>query len=497
MEFRKKWNNINNYTKYSLIIILSSLIIRFFLAFISIIGGDTCWHANVARYIANTGNIPIFEHLGRDFFWAPPLFHIFTAIVYKIFGPLGNIALNILPPIFGTLILLFSFLIIRKLFNAKIAFYSIIFFSFIPISLSVSSTPYVDTLLGFFVLASIYYALEKKIMISSFFMGFGILTKYNAVFAIPAIFYIIYVNSKEIRKIFIKNIILFLFIAFAISSIWFLRNFYIFRNPIWPFFNNIFQGYPTIDETKIKFSINDLSRFYLETFGVPEGNLYNLQMVGNNFIIFVWILLTIAFIIPFFIGLKNIKNKKSFNIINLILLFFILQQILVYIYAGFISPRWMIVAFISISIYWAFGLDYLISKFCKYKTIIFSTTIIIIFGFIFSMIERNIYANNLWRPYQEDFDWIKKNTEKDALILAPPGQCYSFNLERFTVTTRYGNENRVLITDEYIDKNIDYIFSTKKSIVTSEFDETIKDKFSKYKILYNNNKTGTVIYKVR
>jgi 4-amino-4-deoxy-L-arabinose transferase-like glycosyltransferase len=501
MELGKRWNSLEKYMKYTLIILLISFFLRFFLAFISRISGDTCWHANIAKYIATTDTIPVFEHLGRDFFWAPPLFHLFTATVYKIFGWLLNdFALNILPPIFGILMLLFSFLIIKKLFNLKIAFYSTIFFAFIPISLSISSSPYVDTLLGFFVLASMYYALEKRIIISSVLMGLGILTKYNAVFAIPVIIYIVYINSKErkqFKKKFFKNIVLFLVIALAISSIWFFRNYYVFGNPVWPFFNNVFHGYPTINEYATSFGFGDLSRFYLEMFGVPEGKFGILQMINNDMIVYLWILIIIAFIIPFFIGLRKIKIKKNFNIINIILLFFILQQILVYIYAGFVSPRWMLLAFVSIAVYWAFGLESLISRFNRYRNIIFALLIIFILVFTGSMVLRNIYANNLWNPYQEDFDWVKENTEKDALFLTPPGQCYSFNLERFTVTTRYGNENRVLITDEYIDENINYIFSTKKSMVTSEFNETMIQKFSRYNVIYENNRTGTMVYKVK
>ncbi len=496
MDVKCKWSKFDLYTKYTILVLLISLFVRFSLAFTSRISGDTCWHSNIAKYIATTGTIPLFEHLGRDFFWAPPLFHLLSSFMYKLFGWLiGDFAFNILPPIFGTFMLLFSFLVMKKLFTTKIAFYSTLFFSFIPITMSVSSTPYVDTLLGSLVLASIYYALEKRLIFSSILMGFAFLTKYNAIFAIPVLVYIIYSNS-HVKRQFLKHIILFLSIVIFISSIWLLRNYYIFANPVWPFFNNVFQGYPTVDKTTINFGITDFLRFYLEMFGVPEGKFSTLQMINNDFLISLWLLMTAIFILPFFIGLKNIRNKRSFNIVNIFLLFFIIQQIFVYLYAGFISPRWMLVAFASISIYWAFGFDCILSWLKRYNFVLFILLGLLLLGFVSAQIVRNNYANNLWNPYQEDFDWIKENTEKDALILTPPGQCYSFNLNRFTVTTKYCNENRVLITDEYIDENINYIFSTKKSIVTSSFNKTMINKFSKYKIIYTNNRTGTVVYKV-
>ena len=79
--------------------------------------------------------MPLFEFFGRDEpFWPPPLLHIITALVYKVFinfnKEAADFASKMISPVLGSLTLILSFLIAKRLFNKKIAFYSMIFLTF-------------------------------------------------------------------------------------------------------------------------------------------------------------------------------------------------------------------------------------------------------------------------------------------------------------------------------------------------------------------------------
>ena len=130
----KKQNNNNkfNYKKLTFIIIAAGILLRFFLASISSASGDACWQLSASRFIAENKRFPLYEPLGRsEPFWAPPLFHVMAATLYSAFGLLGpnaaDFAMRMLSPLLGSLTLVISYLISKKLFDEKAALYSMIF----------------------------------------------------------------------------------------------------------------------------------------------------------------------------------------------------------------------------------------------------------------------------------------------------------------------------------------------------------------------------------
>src|SRR3989338_2569080 len=185
-----KFKNLDKYTKLAIIIILIGILLRFFLASIYHVSGDACWHLSVSRFIAENGKMPLFEGLGRDEpFWSPPLFHFLTAFTYNIFNVFSseaaNFSMKFISPIFGSLTLICSYFIFRRLFDRKMSFYSIAFLTFIPIHIDYSVFGYVESALTFFVVLSVYFALEDKALLSALAAGLSILTKYNGIFILP------------------------------------------------------------------------------------------------------------------------------------------------------------------------------------------------------------------------------------------------------------------------------------------------------------------------
>src|SRR3989344_1235185 len=283
MNLIQKFKKSDKYTRYSIYVIILFSFIVLILASVYHVSGDGCWHVSSAKFISNNLKIPFMEPLGREEpFWSPPLYHIFAAIVYSAFNPFShnaaNFAVKFVSPIFGILTLLFSFLVIKKLTNPKIAFYSTIFLAFIPIFIDYGVLSYVESTMMFFVILSVYFAVSDKPALSGISAGLAFLAKYNGIFIILVLLFIFY-NKYENKKIFLKKSLLALFLSFLIASPWLIRNWILLGNPIWPFLNFIFKG------LEIKsFSAANISNLtnpwlfiatYLGIFGVPDGN-YNL-----------------------------------------------------------------------------------------------------------------------------------------------------------------------------------------------------------------------------
>ena len=62
------------------------------------------------------------------------------------------------------------------------------FLTFIPIHIDYSVFGYVESALTFFVVLSVYFALEDKALLSALAAGLSILTKYNGIFILPSAF---------------------------------------------------------------------------------------------------------------------------------------------------------------------------------------------------------------------------------------------------------------------------------------------------------------------
>ena len=180
----KNFQNAERYTKYSIIIFILFSLIVLSLASVYHVSGDGCWYMPVGKFMAEHGKFPLFEPLGRDEpFWSPPLYHIFVAILYYTFNLFNhntaNFAVKFVSPVFGILSLIFSFVTIKKMTNPKIAFYSTMFLAFVPIFMDYSTISYVESMLVFFVVLSVYFLINGKIVLSGVAVGLSVLTKYN------------------------------------------------------------------------------------------------------------------------------------------------------------------------------------------------------------------------------------------------------------------------------------------------------------------------------
>ena len=114
---------------------------------------------------------------------------------------------------------------------------------------------------------------------------------------------------------------------------------------------------------------------------------------------------------------------------------------------------------------------------------------ILIIGFVAAEFVKVTLASRAWNFYDDDFDWVKKNTSKDAVFVVG-GQCLSYNLNRFTLNPTKETLNKA----NYIWVNQNFRLDIR-SILDEQTLKLIQSK--DYKIVYFNKATGTFIYKVK
>jgi len=521
---KDNWKRADKYTKWALYIIIIGALIRFILASINHISGDPCWHVNVVRFMVENNKIPLFEPTGRIPFWPPPLIEIIGALFYKFFLIFGkNIAefsIRLISPISGTLMLVYMFLLSKKLFNTKIAFYSTLFLTFIPDHIYHSSMFFPDITVALLILMGIYYALKDKIFISGIVIGLALLTKYNALFALPVPILIIISNNFKDKIKIIKSVLLFATTSFIVSCFWYVRNYVSLGNPVFPLVNNLFtKGAVGLGGKIYWLNIIDPKQylmFYLSFFGVPNGyyqNLFFLRIPFLKLILAVWFLGSFLFIFPVLFSLFKIKFKNNkFFVLGAWLLCYALFSF--FLMTGnppigtheggdsFLS-RYLIPIFPIIAILWAIGFSEIYK--IKHNTLKLGVLLLLIFSLLgfttFEFVKANVVKNS-WNFYKPDFDWVKQNTAKNVKILVPGGCCYSYNLDRATYNSIEPIFKNNLI-DAIKEYNMSYIWVNQKDTLYGKDPDNpvrysevfIKEIENSFDIVYENKETGTLIYK--
>lgn len=239
------------------------------------------------------------------------------------------------------LFLLFSFLAIYKIikyfnFDIRYFYFFILFFIATPIVFSQTTTSYVDLMQVclFIILLSLFLNLlrEKASFLEIFVLGMGsgflIGIKY---FSIIFLFLILLFLFLSNIKIFKKYFILLFLISSIFGSIWYVKNYIQFNNPLYPFkikiLNFDFPGDLTIESFKNEAyhgsnwnridSKNFFERFFyvwLELYGWTRHNIlytYDNPYAGFGpqwFIIFLP-----SFIVSLFLSFLK-KDKEFFNL---------------------------------------------------------------------------------------------------------------------------------------------------------------------------------------
>ena len=488
-----------SYKKLTIAVIVIASILRILFALSHSVSGDACWHLSVARFMAAENKIPLYEGLGRlEPFWAPPVFHFSAALLYKIFNVISanaaDLGARLASPIFGILTIFVSYLIIRKLADEKTAFYAMIFIGFLPLSIDYNVLGYVESAVAFFSVLSVYFMLNNRIILSAISIGLALLSKYNAIFFIPMLIYLAYAQSKD-KKSGLSRIAVYGLVSVAVSATWFIRNYILLKNPVWPFLNDVFHGvaigtYFSTTDYKPLFYFKTYLNSYLELFGVPNGNLELLTFVKLPFIKFLvlaWLMGTFIFFFPFIRGFFKIKflRRKHFAISLYILLLFFAVQFVVYVLSlGWFGSRLLLPIIPFMGLIWAIGLRKI-----KIEEIYVFIILIICIGFVFAEAIKFHIAAKEWGVYSKDFEWARENTNQNDLFYGN-GQCLPYNINRLVVSHK-----------KQIDfSEVDYAWVNNKWKIDFLMDNNALERIKssdKLDIVYSNPDSGTIIYKSR
>ncbi len=488
------------YVRWAIVVVVLGVLPRFVLAALSHPAGDSCYHLSVARFIAENGRLPFLQPFGisdRLVFSAPPLFHIVAAAVYKFFSlfslSAAEFAVKMVSQLLGSLTLPFVFLIGRKLYNSRIAFFATLFVAFLPLLINSSVVSFVDSLATLLAAVAAYLILSRRIFLAAVFVGLGLLAKQTMIFMLPIFFFALFASYKDNIKIFFKKSAAVVAIIAVIGLPWLVRNYLLLGNPFWPFLYKILGGKIVPEGISGSFSLTNLFslqhpvRFFLELFGAPAGNLSAAAFTNlpfSNVLIVVWLAAALVFFFPVILGLFS-RGHKQKQFIYVWIASFLAVTVLYIMSLGIVFARFILPAAPALGILWALGIDSILKKFAKLK-IVAVAVILILIGciFVFSAVEsaKTAIAAKSWSAYSADFNWIKQNTPANALV-AYRGQCLSYNVHRFS---------------DYDLSKADYVWVNQGfrlepiSIVEPEIIRQIENGFEK---VYENNSTRTIVYK--
>jgi 4-amino-4-deoxy-L-arabinose transferase-like glycosyltransferase len=291
--------------------------------------------------------------------------------------------------LFGSLIVAFLYLIIKKIFkNNLIALGSafILLFSkdFIRYSVSINT----EVMMIFFIILSFYFyviSFEKKnsiyLYFSAFLFGYAFEVREVALFSI--LFFLAFYFSKKDLKIFnLKNYILFLTIMFFASILGPLIFYFIEGDK---YIGSILY-HLNVDKT---LSISSFNKFIILNKLIKA---YDVIREGFGILLFAWL----GFIILIF--------KKRYR--ELLIIFSLFLPIIILTFYGGQDQRYFIVGYLSLSVLTSISLFYLIRYLCmfskikKYKKHIYLIFLLIMLSFNFfnfydDLINENDYSKHL------------------------------------------------------------------------------------------------------
>lgn len=385
----------NKYFRILLLIFFISLAFRLYLSFqTSYFNGDESYfNIRLIDHIRATGKPLIFDILsygGRQII-VPQLFHYILTLFSFI-----PFYLKILPAIFSSLIVFVVYFLSKEITNDEHASLLTAFLSgFIPIYVTnILNRVSVYTLLVpviFFLFYCLLKIDQKKylkwFLILSFLLPF--ISPVSFLFVLGLIFYVILMITESWKLSKLKKET-FLFVFFLILFI----NFLLFKRAF------LLYGINVIWEN------------------IPKDLLYNYFMDFNLFtaIYLIGILQLVLGTIGIFYGFFKEKKEAIILVTGVILsTLFLLILKLVNLELGiiFLSTGLTVISSLTLSKF----LKYVrITKFHKIKN--YFITFIILLIVVFSLVPSFNLVNNE-KPNFEDLEWMKYNTNYDAVILAP------------------------------------------------------------------------------
>jgi len=318
------------------LVVVAGILARLLLWGMVPVTGDAVYHYSVARYIAVSHSIPSFEYqAGGDPFWYPPAFHLAASFFHVVFGS------ERLAPLFFSILSLFAFYALLKRFYGDLLLPGMVLAAFLPTQLYYGAVGYVESLLFLLAPLILYCYLRflktkdcRMLSLTLLLSAASFLTHYEGFIPLAAVSAHLLLRDKKLAVVF-------LVVGLALVSPWYLRNYVVFGNPVWPL---LFDGkYPMLESYQPSKIVNILSPskwsslFFEYWVGAPnsgEDILRNVEVAGSysrfsGLLFAAWLLLILALTLMALYGLfKLLKEDANRSLFLLFILFSLVPLLL-------------------------------------------------------------------------------------------------------------------------------------------------------------------------
>ncbi|HLD10924.1 MAG TPA: glycosyltransferase family 39 protein [Candidatus Nanoarchaeia archaeon] len=398
-----------NNTKYLILLFFLGMILRIIFAFM--IGGspDEMVYGVRALGIINSG---LLQEMHEN-----PVWMYLTDLMYKIFG-MTLISSRLLSIIFGSLSIIILYFLTKEMFDKKIAIISSILLTFSSYHILMTLTE-MDIAMTFFILLSSYFLIKylkedklKDYIISTIFLGIGILVKNIGMLFIPAylVLILLYPKIKNKERIFskksIKLLILFFLIMFVIALPTLTFNYILYKEK--GMTDLQFSRFLLGENKGIYESITEnIQPFSLTTLLKNQGNEIPGILKGLRFYWEYSLFLLITSLVGLVISLKKDKIWSIYLLTLFIIPFIFLS-------GTSLLEKHFVFAVPILCIFSSLSIDK-ISKFSKNN----SKYIIIILILIFLVISTiNLYPRLIGKNLiQKTIEYKERNIEENSLVI--------------------------------------------------------------------------------
>lgn len=409
------------------LVILVAIAARFGITFLVHASGDSLGHLSVARYIAQTQALPLFEPVYRPFFYYPPFFHVVAAGLYAAFAAFGESAatkaMDFAAPLFGGATLIVSYLLIRSLVPARTTLWAMIFLGFVPLHVYYSTLGHVDIAASLLAVSSVCMLHYRRLGGGAIVNGFGLLTKYSHVFIFPTLLLILKRASPAGRS-WVLSTLAFFSVGILIGAPLYVRNMIRLGTPIWPFLSSTFASLglepllPAHMEPAALSNLADpwlLVRAYLDIFGVPLGLPSNLLLVPLPLVL-VWLTGTLLYSVPVIAVFFAVRATGVAGLVWTWIVSY-LAMCVVYVYDfGDLFMRLLLPAFPALAVVWAIGFERLRQELPPGlpRALAVGALGCLSAGFLGAEFAKTHMAAERQERYAPDFAWIRQNVPDDA-----------------------------------------------------------------------------------
>jgi len=444
--------------------------------------------------------------------WMSP----FSVETYNIF--LLSISTEYAAVVFNCLVqilLSFSlFLLISSRFSKQAGIFGIITFYLCPDMVILFNSAKPDGILFGLIFLSFHYLFlwyegseRKYFFLASIFSGFALATKYQALYffvtiCIICFLMVVFKLKKENIKSSLKYLFIFGFIASAISSPWYIKNYILTGDPIWPFGFDIFESNFWSEKLNLKYKNWSLGPGK-STFNYIFG-FWNITLEQENWkwgLLIPYLPYNLA-LLPGIFFFKRSNNEKS-------IIFFILISVIIFYsiwFSGYQQKRYLLPAMGLLSVItspifvemYKHRLTKYAARFLLYSVLLFSIFYTVFFniGFFsnaFGFETKNSFLNRKINFY-DGIKYINENTPEDAVILVNDLKTFYFN-RKWVYIPLYVQDDFNLDLNKAVkflkDNKITHIFNPYNREKEKIINELIKNKF--IESIYENQSSKVIL----